>query len=139
MGDLAPLVVVRPAGDLQAHRTGQVIGGAQVVHVVVQADLVPVLNQVARAGFHPGDIHAQPVVAVHIAIIQAVDLMLHQRLEGGAGVVHHELLHHGAEAGYQAAGGLVAAAVAAAAGRFSTVSGGGIATKATGMAGLALT
>lgn len=64
VGDLAPLVVVRPTGHLQAHRAGQVVRRAQVVHVVVQPDLVSVLDQVARAGLHPGDVHAQPVVAV---------------------------------------------------------------------------
>ncbi len=43
-----------------------------------------------------GDIHAQPVVAVDVLVIQAVDLMLRLGLEGLGVVVHDEVLDHGA-------------------------------------------
>ena len=55
MGDLAPLVVVGPALNLAGQGAGQVVGGAQVVHVVVQADLVAVFNQLCAAVLYAGD------------------------------------------------------------------------------------
>ena len=42
VGDEAPLVVVGPGLHLAADRTGEVVGGAQVIHVVVQAHMVAV-------------------------------------------------------------------------------------------------
>ena len=52
------------------------------------------------------------LVAVHIAVIQAVHLMLHQGLVGLGAEVHHELLDHRAGLFHIAAGGLVLVAVA---------------------------
>ena len=43
VGDEPPLVVVGPSLHLAAHRAGEVIGGAQVVHVVVQPHVVAVV------------------------------------------------------------------------------------------------
>ena len=42
VGDEAPLVVVGPGLHLAAHRAGEVVCGAQVIHVVVQPDMVAV-------------------------------------------------------------------------------------------------
>ena len=41
--DKSPLVVVRPRLHLEGHRAGEVIRAAQVVHVVVQPDMVTVI------------------------------------------------------------------------------------------------
>lgn len=63
--------------------------------MVVQPDVVAVLNELA--GVVDGrDIHAQPVVAVDVLVIQTIDLMLHQGLDGLGVVVHHKVLDHGA-------------------------------------------
>ena len=42
VGDEAPFVVVGPGLHLAADRTGEIIGSAQVIHVVVQAHMVAV-------------------------------------------------------------------------------------------------
>ena len=42
VGDEPPLVVMGPGFHLAADRAGEVIGGAQVVHVIVQAHVVAV-------------------------------------------------------------------------------------------------
>ena len=73
--------------------------------MVVQPDVVAVLHD-THGVVDGGDIHAQPVIAIDVLVIQAVDLMLHQGLEGLGVVVHDKVFHNGA--------GLVDAAVAVA-------------------------
>lgn len=63
--------------------------------MIVQPDMIAVFNDVAGAGGHTLDVNAQAIIAVDIAVIEAVDLILHQRLEGFAGIIDHELLDHG--------------------------------------------
>lgn len=114
VGDLAPLVVVGPALHLLGDRAGEVIHRAPEVLVVVQPDLLAhraALHHAARAVLNGGDVHTEPLVAVDIAVVQAVDLMLHKRVLSLPGVVDDKLLDHGGEAANNRAGGLVPAAV----------------------------
>lgn len=93
MGDLTPLVVGGPRNDLAVDCAGQVIGGPQIIAVVVGVQLVLLIQQGSRTILNPLHHNRQPVrSAVHITIIQAVDLMLHQGLVGLCGEIHHELL-----------------------------------------------
>ena len=117
VGDLAPLVIVGPALHLLAHRAGQVVHGAPEVLVVVEPHLLAhgaALHDMARAIGDGTNVDGQPLVAVDIAVVQAVDLMLHEGVLGLPGVVDDKLLHHGGEAANNRAGGLVPAAVASA-------------------------
>ena len=82
--------------------------------MVVEPDLLShraALHHAARTVLNGGDVHAEPLVAVDIAVVQAVDLMLHEGVLGLPGVVDDKLLHHGGEAANNRAGGLVPAAV----------------------------
>ena len=63
--------------------------------MVVQPDVIAVLHD-AHGVVDGGDIHAQPVVAVDVLVVQTVDLMLHQGLEGLGVVVHDKVFHNGA-------------------------------------------
>lgn len=113
MGDLPPLAVAGPGDDLAVDGGGQVIRGAQIVAVVVGVQLALVVQQAGGAVLNALDHNAQTgLVAVHIAVIQAVDLVLHQGLASLAGEVHHKLLDNSAGLLHVAAGGLVLVAVA---------------------------
>ena len=113
MGDLAPLAVAGPGDDLAVDSAGQVIRGAKVVAVIVGIQLTIAVQQAGGAGLNALDHDRQTsLVAVHIAVIQAVHLMLHQGLVGLGAEVHHELLDHRAGVLHVAAGGLVLIPVA---------------------------
>lgn len=113
MGDLAPLAVAGPGDDLAVDRAGQIIRGAQIITVIVGVQLTGIIQQTGRAVLNALDHDAQTgLVAVHIAVIQAVHLMLHQGLVGFGAEVHHELLDHRAVLLHVAAGGLVLIPVA---------------------------
>ena len=91
VSDLAPLVVVGPALHLLGDRRSEVVHGTPEILVVVQPDLLShgaALHHMARTVGDGTDIDAEPLIAVDIAVIQAVDLMLHQGLEGLGVVVH---------------------------------------------------
>lgn len=107
--------VTGPGDDLAVERAGQVISGPQVVGVVVGVQLASLVQQGRGAGLdalhHDGE---AGLVAVDIAVGEAVGLLLHQGLVVLAGEVHHELLHHGGGLVHVAAGGLVLRAVAVA-------------------------
>ena len=113
VGDLAPLVVAGPGDDLAVDCAGQVIRSTQIITVVIGVQLTGVIQQAGGAVLNALDHNAQTsLVAVHIAVIQAVHLMLHQRLVGFGAEVHHELLDHRAGLLHVAAGGLVLIPVA---------------------------
>ena len=94
VGDLAPLVVVRPAHDAP-ELVGHVRGAAHavLVGVVLQDVLLHVLAPPVRT--LAGDLHAQPIQAMNPAVVKAAFFMHRQGLSGGRGVVHHvAFLHH---------------------------------------------
>lgn len=88
MGDLAPLAVAGPGDHLAVDSGGQVIRGAKIITVVVGVQLALFVQQGRGAGLNTLDNNAQTgLITVHIAVIQAVDLVLHQGAEGLAGEV----------------------------------------------------
>ncbi len=72
--------------------------------------LAPAVQQGGGAVLNALDHHGEAgLVAVDVAVGEAVDLLLHQRLVVLPGEVHHELLDNGGALLHVATGGLVLA------------------------------